>query len=312
VNGGIIEVKVPLSTLGNPTVFDNISADVNDCCVPSPVVLDDVTCVALEESQSVNSAILSIARLDDFLFPAAEFGVEFELELDVAGITEVTVTVGGTPFDLEEWDGFWENSDDMVFADLASMKTALDGEWTIEIIGSSPSTSSFTVDAASLTDGDFFPAVTNLSPANGAVGVDSGTNLSWTDPTGPSTPFVLGAWVDTDFGGDQEVINLEGGIAVDATAWQPAELLQDGLNEFGVFYADVDASFITPISVSSGSISWSSPDFSPSGYPTDRPLLALGSESIVSFTVPEPSSALVWPAALGTLALLARRRVRRA
>ena len=93
VNSSIIEVKASLSTLGNPTNFDNISADVNDCCVPSPVVLDDVPCVALGPPPA-NTAAVVISRLDDFIFPAAEFGVEFELELSVAGITGITATVG--------------------------------------------------------------------------------------------------------------------------------------------------------------------------------------------------------------------------
>ncbi len=309
MNSSIIEVKASLSTLGNPTNFDNISADVNDCCVPSPVVLDDVPCVA-SGPPPANTAAVVISRLDDFIFPAAEFGVEFELELSVAGITGITATVGGTPYDLEEWDGFWENSEDIVFADLASMKTALDGLWTIEILGSSPSTSTFTLNAAALTDGDFFPTATNLSPANGAADIDPGTSLSWTDPTAAATPFILGAEVGTDLD-DQEVNSLEGGIAVDATAWQPAQPLQNGLNEFGVFYADADASFITALLVSSGSITWSSPDFSPPGYPADTPLLGLGSETIVSFTVPEPSLLLAHAVALGTLALVVRRRRRR-
>jgi len=78
-----------------------------------------------------------------------------------------------------------------------------------------------------------------------------------------------------------------------------------------VFYADTDASFITALSVSSGSITWSSHDFSPPGYPADTPLLALGSEAIVSFTVPEPSLELAHAVALGTLALVVcRRRMR--
>jgi hypothetical protein len=308
VNGSVIEVKTPLSTLGNPTNFDNISAEVNDCCVDSPVALDDMPCVA-SELVATNSAAVVISRLDDFLYPEAEFGVEFELGLGGGGVTAVTVTVGGTEYDLEDWDGSWENDDDIVFADLAAMQTALDGVWTIETFGSSPGTSTFTLNAATLTDDDFFPTPTNLSPANGEVGVDPGTSFSWTDPTEPATPYLLGVGTDTDHGGDQEVISLEGGIAVGATTWQPAQPLQNGLNESWVFYADANASFISALS---GSITLSSHEFAPEGYPADRPLLALASETIVSFTVPEPSLELVQAAALGTLALLIRRRRRRA
>ena len=176
VNGSVIEVKAPLSTLGNPTSFENIRAEVNDCCVPSPVALDDMPCLA-SEPLAADSAAVVISRLDDFLYPAAEFGVEFELELGGGGATVVTLTVGDTEYDLEEWGGSWE-SDEIVFADLATMQTALNGVWTIEVVGgSSAGESTFTLNAASLTDDDFFPTPTNLSPANGAVGVDPGTSL---------------------------------------------------------------------------------------------------------------------------------------
>jgi hypothetical protein len=265
-------------------------------------------CVA-SELVATNSAAVVISRLDDFLYPEAEFGVEFELGLGGGGVTAVTVTVGGTEYDLEDWDGSWENDDDIVFADLAAMQTALDGVWTIETFGSSPGTSTFTLYAATLTDDDFFPTPTNLSPANGEVGVDPGTSFSWTDPTGPATPYLLGVGTDTDHGDDQEVISLEGGIAVGATTWQPAQPLQNGLNESWVFYADANASFISALS---GSITLSSHEFAPEGYPADRPLLALASETIVSFTVPEPSLELARAAALGTLTLLIRGRRRRA
>lgn len=45
VNGSVIEFKVPLSVIGNPTDFYSISGEVNDCCAHSdpPTVLDEVT-----------------------------------------------------------------------------------------------------------------------------------------------------------------------------------------------------------------------------------------------------------------------------
>ena len=49
VSGSVIEVRAPLSTIGNPTIFDNISAEVTNCCVTSPVVLDDTPCLTVPE-----------------------------------------------------------------------------------------------------------------------------------------------------------------------------------------------------------------------------------------------------------------------
>ena len=118
--------------------------------------------------------------------------------------------------------------------------------------------------------------------------------------------------VEGESGGDQEAINLEGEIEIDATTWQPPEPLHSGFNEFWVFYTDGGPSFITPFSVDSGTIVWSSHPAAPPGYPADTPLLAVGSETIVGFMVPEPSPELAGVAALGTLALVARRRRRRA
>ncbi len=53
VNGTIIEVEAPLSTIGNPTSFDNISAEVTNCCVPSTVILDDTPCFVPEPSSAL-------------------------------------------------------------------------------------------------------------------------------------------------------------------------------------------------------------------------------------------------------------------
>jgi hypothetical protein len=65
VSGSVIEVKVPLSTLGNPTYFDEIRAEVNNCCVPSPVVLDDMPCLAPEPSTALlhGTALLVLMSL---------------------------------------------------------------------------------------------------------------------------------------------------------------------------------------------------------------------------------------------------------
>ena len=45
VSGSVIELKVPLADIGNPTAFDSIRGEVNDCCAHSdpPTTLDEVT-----------------------------------------------------------------------------------------------------------------------------------------------------------------------------------------------------------------------------------------------------------------------------
>ena len=270
-----------------------------------------VVLMASSAALAANNALIAIARIDDYLYPTQQFSLEIELELDVAGITGVAVTAVGGPVLLEQ-DGVYWNSDDIQFEDLAAMKAALDGQWTIVITGSSPSISTFTLDAASLSDADFYDTATDLSPANGETGVGVNAEFSWTDPTGDVPPYVLVVGTEDEFDNDQEAVSFEGQIELDATAWQPPLPLQNGFNEFWVFYTDVgDASFVTPLSVSSGTIVWSDHALAPPGYPAAAPLLALASETIVGFTVPEPAPGLAGAAALGTLALVAHCRRRR-
>lgn len=46
VNGGVIEVKVPLSSIGRPTTFSHVRGEVLNCCVPNFQVLDETHCVS--------------------------------------------------------------------------------------------------------------------------------------------------------------------------------------------------------------------------------------------------------------------------
>ncbi len=269
---------------------------------------------------AVNSVLVSLTRVDDFLFPAPAFEMDMSVELDGAGVTAVTVQAGSLALTFEEFppgSGEWEQIEEITFSNLAALQSALDGTWTLMIAGgTSASMSTFTLDAAALMDGNFFPTPTNLSPANGATSVSATTLLSWTDPTGAVTPYALS--VDTfSFSPEQEqeVLGIPDlgmlDISITATSWQPPLALPDGPIEFAVFYADADLSVLTAISalqVTMGTITWGNSDFSPPGYPAATPLLVLSSESIVQFTVPEPSAGLLTATALATVILIARRK----
>jgi hypothetical protein len=272
----------------------------------------------LSSAAMAASVLLILLRSDDYLHPSASFQASFDVDLsDVTEVTGVTVTIGSTPYLLGNFDGggLWTNDGDIVFADLTAMQTALDGEWTIDVEGASPSTSTFTLTTTSLVEADFYPTASDLSPANGATGVPADTAISWTDPTGPSTPYALHLGVGSDEGGLwQEALSLiPGEISLTATTWQPPSAISAGLTESEVTYVDVDPTLVTiPLAVTSGSIIWSDSDLAPSGYPAATPLILMGSETLVQFTVlPEPSGAVTAGPALGTLLLLARLRRRR-
>jgi hypothetical protein len=265
-----------------------------------------------------NTMLVVPTRADDTFTPAAAFllGVEVILgDAAAVDVTAVTVAFGSTLLDLETESevGEWEAEPD--FASFAAMKSEITGTWTITIVGGTlASTTTFTFTTTSLDDGDFFATPTDLSPADGATGVAVDAGLSWSDPTGLSTPDALVVRVEGPTT-DQEANSLADPmdpefIAVDATMWGPSDDLESGMLEFSVFYADADDSFVSTMNVTAGTIAWVPPDFFQS-YPTNKPFLALSSETIVAFTVPEPSSTTLALAALGTLALLARARRKR-
>lgn len=266
--------------------------------------------LCLSSAAMAASMLLVLWRSDDFWNPSAQFQASFEVDLSsVTGVTGVTVSFGSSAYPLVSYDaGQWENNTDIPFANLDAMKTALNGTWTIDIAGTSPSISTFTLTTTGLVDGDFFATATNLSPANGATGVSADTAISWTDPTGSSTPAVLAVHVESNEGGlEQETLSiLPGGISVTATMWQPPSVLSAGSNEAAVTYLDFDATLASTVAVSSGSITWSASDFAPPGYPDATPLILRGSETNVQFAVPEPSTPEAAGVAIVTILLLAR------
>jgi hypothetical protein len=117
--------------------------------------------------------------------------------------------------------------------------------------------------------------------------------------------------------GEQEADNLFGGILIDASSWQPPLALPTGLVEWGVFYASdptLTVDLVGDINVDLGSITWLPHELVAAtgiSWPRTKPLMALGSESIVQITVPEPAEVLMSGVALATLGLLASLRSRK-
>ncbi len=113
----------------------------------------------------------------------------------------------------------------MEYTNLDTLRTELDGTWTITITATPSSTSTFTFSALSLSDGDFFATPTDLVPAHGATDVPANQIFSWTDPaTDPQDPpYVFGAAVGPENNdSDQEVLSGPfGPLAPGATMFSP-------------------------------------------------------------------------------------------
>ena len=279
-----------------------------------------ISCVYLSPfAASASSIFFDLDRIDDFVFPTDEFAVFIEIEIDAPDVTDVTVTMGtlSIPMELSP-DGIWEDADDTVFPSLAALKTAVNGTWTIVVTGGADaSTSSFTVNANGLEDGDFPPTTTGLSPADGATGVSATTPLSWT-PIPSQFQFVLNVFAGND-AGEQEALSLFDEIPLSASSWQPPLALPTGPVEWGVFYVPdptLTVDLVGDINVITGSITWlphpliELADLTGS-WPMAKPLMVLASETIVQITVPEPDEVLQSGVALATLGLLVGLRSRK-
>lgn len=234
---------------------------------------------------------LVLTRSDDYRYPADQFSASLEVNLpDVPGVSAVSISVaGGGSFSLEgDESETWHVHGR--YADLAAMKAELDGQWTISIVGSQPSTSTFTLQADLLQDANFFATASGLNPPHNSLGVPSGTSLSWTPPAGAAS--ALGVFVNIDSDNNyQDDNSVLGTLDASATSWDPPQHLSNGENQFTVGYYVIDSSFITALSVTSGSMLWGDSPYAPSGYPANTPLLPLGSETTIAFdVVPEPST----------------------
>jgi hypothetical protein len=260
------------------------------------VALGVLAPVALAAAGGGNHVHVVVERVDDDFTPESAFFTLFDIALpDETGVTSVTVTLpDGTPILLEdEGDGEWAEERD--FADFASLKSAVNGTWTIDVAGSSPSTTTFLLDLESLVDGDLFATPTMVNPQSGETGVANDVVFAWADPTGESTADILFIEVESGYGEDevyQEDDSHTGTLTVDDTTWDPPLDLPDGMNELAIMYLDADdGTRVGPLTLVSGSIAWGDSPFAPPGYPASSPMLAIGSERIIVFEVGTPCPA---------------------
>jgi len=240
-----------------------------------------------------NHVHVVLERVDDDFTPGANYFAMIDVALpDVAGINSVTLTIPSGPIVLEnDGDEWWDG--ELAFSSFAALKTAMNGAVTIDIAGTSSSTSTFTLDLGTLTDGDLFPLPTMVTPTSGATGVETDVTITWTDPTGAVTPDAVFAEVGNEDDEDdwQEVTSLDGSLPVAATSWTPDDELANGTSEFAIMYLSLDAPRVSPFEVTAGTIAWSSAPEVPPGYPVNTPLFAIGSETIIVFTVGTPCPA---------------------
>lgn len=72
VNGGVIEARVPLSSIGSPSTFSRVHAEVVNCCVPGFTFIDQTHCVSefdvASGSQASSAAIEQMMKFIDTLF----------------------------------------------------------------------------------------------------------------------------------------------------------------------------------------------------------------------------------------------------
>ncbi len=241
-----------------------------------------------------NWAELVMLRSDDAEAPGA-FRMEFLVSLEAeVGVTDVTVTTGGGSVWMLTNDidtpAEWYHGESK--ASAAAIVAETNGTWTVEISASSSSTTTFTVNTGGLTDADFFPTPTGVSPAYADTSVPSGTNVSWNDPTGGATAEALFVSVDSDTL-LQDDNTLFGSLLVTDTSWDPPLDLDPCTNVLEMDYVIADDTLIGTYNVTAGSIVWEDHPISAGipGYPASSPLLAHGSFTRVIFAVINPCAA---------------------
>ena len=206
------------------------------------------------------------------------------LEL-VEGVTGVTVTTAnGIELLMENTESNptrWINPGGI--PDFATLIDAIDGTWTVEVFGDSPSTSTFAIDASSLTDGDFYATPGNVVPENGEASVPANHVMYWDDPTGPETADAVAVWLDGPID-TQENASVFGTMSITDTSWNPPLDMDPGVNQFRVLYGNFAGDLVGSMSVTSGAIEWSHHPVVPDGYPDTGPLVVYGSMTRVQFT----------------------------
>ena len=238
---------------------------------------------------SNNFVELHLARIDEFDEPKDSFGLNINVVIpDEAGVTSVSVLTGGEFFILLQDGGNGSWGDQLAFADLASMRFALDGLWSIDVAGASPSTTEFTLSALALLESDFFAVPTGVTPADGSTDVPLDVVFTWIDPTGKQTADVVFVFVNPIEGevGEQQDDSILGTLDITDTSWDPPQDLLPGPNRFGVGYANLDtAGLAGELTVLSGSIAWGNSPFAPPGYPARTPLLTFAGQTSIGFAV---------------------------
>lgn len=268
--------------------------------------------------------VIFTEHIDDQILPDTTDPFIAGIDMNFNGFDDIsTVTV-----DIDHGDGSSDNlvlmQDDANYwsieenlADVTSLTTLLHGTWTVTIdasVGASSanSTSTFMVDTSTIQETDYLAPPTNLSPANGDVGVLQDANISWTAPTGGSSADVLVADVYSGETGSQEAMTLNNSLLITDESWSPPENLSAGFNELSIFYINFfDETKISTIDVTNGTINWLNTlqeEFGVSLWPDNKPLFTLEADTIVGFTVvPEPgTSALL--IGLSVLSLTTRRQ----
>lgn len=169
---------------------------------------------------------------------------------------------------------------------LDELRKVLNGSYTVDIQGVSPSRSTFSFNAAALTDDQVYSQPTILSPTDGST-IPGSASMSWTAPVrGPSSPLFIEPFL---FVLNQPEGESGGLLPAGTTSWDPGFCIFSGaVREFQVEYVSATPpSLYTPLTVVSGSIEWSNFSFMPEGSPATGPVIGtVGSARSVFVTSP--------------------------
>ena len=192
-----------------------------------------------------------------------------------AGDATVTVTCAGQSI-VAEWDPYWqEHRIEALHPSIAELKSALHGAYTINIAGVSSSESSFFFNAQALTADQIFSQPRQLTPSIGSV-VAGTALMQWAAPLRGPTPNFITAYLNTDDSG------LSPGGSV---SWDPPGCISAGEAIGSVEYvAAAPPSLFTPLTVDTGSITWSTYSFMPPGFPTTGPAIGTVGSAATVFT----------------------------
>ncbi len=258
-----------------------------------------VVCMA-GVAHAENYVELLASRIDYSLMPTSQFMADISVILD-APATGVNLTTPVGVFALEDDDGSGMDwGGEALFDTLDVLKGSFTGNWAIEVLGATPGTLSFALDASGLADGDFHATPTNLHPSHGSA-VSPNVVTSWTAPPTITSDDLLIVDVENMMTGDE----MEQQLLYTAESWIPGTLPVGDDYEFIVGYYRLAGEAMLSNVASSG-LTWGNSPFAPVDATAGYPLLVLGAESLTRFAVvPEPAALALLPVAL---VMLRRRR----